>query len=117
MAHILVRLISAPYGSSNAADGLDFAIGATNYGHDVSVIFEGDGVWQLHPNQQPAQGTKNQAKRLSAMPLFDIEDCYICHASLIERHLELQAIGIDVEPLDSNQRHALYAKVDHVVSF
>ena len=47
MATMLIRFTQTPYGNQISQDGLDFVLAATNYGHDVKVLFEGDGVLQL----------------------------------------------------------------------
>ena len=47
MAQLLIRFTQSPFSNAKSQDGLDFALAATNYGHDVKVLFESQGVLQL----------------------------------------------------------------------
>lgn len=115
MALILVRFTSAPYSTSSASDGLDFALAATNYGHDVTVLFEAQAVWMWQENQQPPAGVKNMTKRLKSLPLFDIEDCYICQSSL--HTYSITPFSSQYQIADSDTLVSLLANADHVVTF
>lgn len=115
MASILVRFTSAPYSTSSASDGLDFALAATNYGHHVTVVFEGQAVWMWQANQRPPPGVKNMSKRLKSLPLFDIEDCYICQSSL--NTYSVTPFSQAFQAADSNTLITLLKNADHVVTF
>ena len=122
MATLLIRFTQSPYGSAASHDGLDFALAATNYGHDVKVLFEKDAVLQLVKTEAIA-GVKTHSKRLSAMPFFDIEDCYVCEESAKALHLSRTIKNCDVvdevdaQWVNSEARLALINSVDHVVTF
>lgn len=116
MKRILVILTTPPYGSSNAQDGLDFAVAGVNFGHEMQVLFEADGVWQLHPDQAPPKGTKNVYKRITALPLFDIEECYACQHSLTER-LGETPLPDDVRAISPQAKAQLLDAADMVVRF
>ena len=115
MASILVRFTSAPYSTSSASDGLDFALAATNYGHNVTVLFEAQAVWMWQENQQTPAGVKNMTKRLKSLPLFDIEDCYICQSSL--NTSQVVPFSRNYQSADSDLIMTLLANADHVVTF
>lgn len=122
MAALLVRFTQSPYGNALSQDGLDFALAATNYGHEVKALFENEGVLQLVKTDS-VKGIKNHSKRLSSMPFFDIEDCYACTESakvlnvqstlqnnLVADELECQWVSVE-------EKLALMESADHVVTF
>ncbi|WP_018981816.1 DsrE family protein [Salinimonas chungwhensis] len=115
MAKILIHFYSAPYTSNTCAEGLDFAIAATNYGHEVSVLFSDHAVHIWQPEQSPAPGIKNLAKRLKALPLFDIENLYICSMSASAHDLQISSPLVTA--LDGEQINQLILNADHVVTF
>lgn len=122
MATLLIRFTQSPYANSISHDGLDFALAATNYGHDVKVLFEKDAVLQL-VKTEAIPGIKTHSKRLSAMPFFDIEDCYVCEESAKALRLTSTLKNcdvvdeIDAQWINSEARLALMNRVDHVVTF
>ncbi|QJR79337.1 sulfurtransferase complex subunit TusC [Alteromonas pelagimontana] len=121
MATLLIRQTHSPYDSSDASEGLDFALGATNFGHNVIVLFSGRGVLQLLNNQAPPAGTKNHAKRLNLLPLYDIEKCYVCSRSLTDffpAALSDPTLLMNVvKPIETKEIASLLSQVDHVVTF
>nr|WP_206663266.1 DsrE family protein [Ningiella ruwaisensis] len=83
---MLIISTHAPYHSSFAMDAYEAALGATNVGLEVRFLFQGNGVFQLLSAQTPAGiQHKNMAKKLKALPLFDIEDIYVCSKSVALR--------------------------------
>ena len=51
-------------------------------------VFVGDGVLQLLPGQQPEKIlARNYIATFGVLPLYDVERCYLCRASLQERGL------------------------------
>ncbi|MEW7000213.1 sulfurtransferase complex subunit TusC [Serratia ureilytica] len=51
-------------------------------------VFVGDGVLQLLPGQQPEKIlARNYIATFGVLPLYDVERCYLCQASLQERGL------------------------------
>ena len=119
MATITVLLTQAPYASQQAADGIEFALASTNYGHECQVVFSGKGILQLLANQQPAL-RKNQLKQARVLPFYDIEPVYVCQASLTALELTVADLGIDeddLELLDASALHQLLTQSDHTVTF
>lgn len=117
MASITICMTTPPYEGISSQDALDFAMGATNYGHAVSLIFIDDGVFQLCAGQQPGKGVKNHEKRLKSLPFFDIESLYCCHASLQNRQLDSDALPHDVTLCDAATLAKILQRSDHVVRF
>ncbi|WP_076011486.1 DsrE family protein [Alteromonas abrolhosensis] len=122
MAHLLIRFTQSPFSNAKSQDGLDFALAATNYGHEVKVLFENEGVLQL-VKAASIKGLKNHTKRLASMPFFDIEECYVCKTSAETFDVEHVLANTDlIEELECNwvtssEKVSLIQRVDHVVTF
>lgn len=122
MATLLIRFTQAPYTSGKSQEGLEFALAATNYGHIVHVLFEGEGVLQL-VKTDAVNTLKNHSKRLASMPFFDIEACFICQDSA--RQWDISALlantdvaaELDAHYVDAPARISLINSADHVVTF
>lgn len=115
MARLTVRITSAPYTGAAVTDALDFAIAATNYGHGVTLLFEGLGIYAWQHSQSPAKGTKSIAKRLKSLPLFDIDLCYVCQQSVT--HYGVAVDNPQACLVSSQQIIELLHQTDHVVTF
>ncbi|MBU3022827.1 DsrE family protein [Aestuariibacter sp. A3R04] len=118
MSTLLIRMTKPPYSTSSASDGLDFALSATNYGHDVVMVFEGEGILQLIDQQTPATtAIRNHAKRLKSLPLFDIHACYYITEDVPQWGLMPQALNAVAQPCCHNTLITLINSCDHVVTF
>ena len=53
MSQLTYLFRSAPHGSAAGREGVDALLAASAYCEDISVIFVGDGVYQLLNGQQP----------------------------------------------------------------
>jgi tRNA 2-thiouridine synthesizing protein C len=78
----------APFSSCSGKESLDVALIFASFEQNVSLFFQGNGVYQLINNQDSTQiSVKDYLKTFSAFEFYDIEDIYICQQSLIERQL------------------------------
>lgn len=107
-----------PYGSSFAREALDTAMAAAAFDQKVSLVFIGDGVWQLLANQQPqAIGQRSLEKQLATLPLYDVDRLYADAAALSQRGLHTGDLSLPVEVLDSDAIATLLRQQDVVLSF
>lgn len=84
----LIHCRHAPYGSGLARAAIDVALATSVFDQALSVLFSGDGVLQLLPEQQTdAIGEKNIEKMLQAFTLYDINDLFVDEYSLQQRGL------------------------------
>ncbi|MDC8831129.1 DsrE family protein [Alteromonas gilva] len=117
MATIAVLLTQPPYGQQRSADGIEFALASTNYGHECHVIFCAEGVYQLLNNQAPAQ-QKNHLKQTNVLPFYDIDPIYVCERSMASLRIAPEDLGVnDVEVLSADAMHTLISRCDHTVTF
>jgi len=81
----------APYASSAGKDALDIAMIFGSFEQAVSLFFQGDGVWQLIQGQDGSIiSVKDYLKTFAAFEFYDIEDIYVCQASLEARNLPVK---------------------------
>lgn len=108
----------SPYGSFAAKEALDAALASAAFGQDISLLFKGDGVYQLLPQQSASLlERKNIGAILGALELYEINKVFVCEQSLLHRGLENINPLIKVNVLDSSSLQRLLCKQDHILSF
>lgn len=76
----------APFGHMSGKEAQDVALIFGSYEQDISVYFIGDGVYHFNANQHPESiHAKDYLKTYDAFSFYDIENVYVCQASLDER--------------------------------
>ncbi|AMO46885.1 tRNA 5-methylaminomethyl-2-thiouridine synthase TusC [Enterobacter sp. FY-07] len=92
MTRIAFVFTSAPHGSASGREGLDALLATSALTDDIGVFFVGDGVFQLLANQRPdAILARDYIATFKVLPLYDIDQCWLCAASLRERGLREDA--------------------------
>ncbi|WP_433638516.1 sulfurtransferase complex subunit TusC [Kluyvera georgiana] len=104
MKHVAFVFSSAPHGSAAGREGLDALLATSALSEDLGVFFIGDGVFQLLSQQAPGVIlARDYIATFKLLALYDIENCWICAASMRERGLAADtAFVADVEPLEPN---------------
>ncbi len=114
---MLVLIRRAPYSSSLARASVDLALAAAAFEQQVDLLFQGDGVLQLLPNQQSELlGLKSIGKVLGSLPLYGIEQVYVDARSLSRYGLAGENFVVPVIPLEDEAMSELLARSDHLVS-
>ncbi|MEW5249853.1 sulfurtransferase complex subunit TusC [Microbulbifer discodermiae] len=91
---LLALCRQAPYGNALAREGLEAVLAAAAMEQAPDLLFSGDGVFQLLPQQSPqAIGQKSLQRNLQALPMFGIERVYVCNKSLAKRHLSIEQLA------------------------
>jgi len=106
---------SAPLSIANAKDSLDIALIFGSYEQAISLYFQGEGVYQLIPKQQPELiQQKDFLKTLAALEFYDIDNIYVCRHSLIQRGLadifsidNVQVLNQDEFATSIHQHHTI----------
>lgn len=118
MKKVLFIQHQAPYGSESPSETLDAALVCAAFGQSVSLLFQGDGVWQLLPEQQgQALERKTLIAQLGALPLYDVDAIYADAESLRERGLDSEQLGLPVTLLEADALRDLLAAQDSVLRF
>ena len=115
---ILIIQRSAPYGSSLAREGIDYVLTSAAYDQDISLLFLGDGIFQLLANQNSKDiSLKNQLSALEVLPLYDVENLYATHEDLNDRSITADQLGLKVNLINREDVHQLIDQQDHVMGF
>lgn len=118
MSQLTYLFRSAPHGSASGREGVDALLAASAYCEDISVLFIGDGVYQLIAGQQTGNIlSKDYSPMLKLFDLYDIEQVYVCSESLAERGLAQADLVIDAESLSVVDMQAQLHRAGKVLSF
>lgn len=100
MKNIAFIFSHCPHGDSSGREGLDALLAASAFCEKIGVFFIADGVLLLLPYQQPTQVlARDFIATFGVLPLYDIDQLYLCIDSAIER-----GIGNNIELLLNPER-------------
>lgn len=115
---LLVITSEPPYSTSASIDALEAALAATNIGMEVGYLFRDKAVFQLINGQvSNAINHKSTLKRLSLLPLFDIDSIYVCKKSAETFGITLDHLDFDVELVDLQKIQHTINRSKSVLSF
>ncbi len=114
----LVVLRRSPYGSSLAKASIDVALAAAAFEQPIDLLFLGDGVLQLLPEQDSDLfGVKNIGRQLAALPLYDINSVYVDAEAATRFNMDLSRAPIETHVLEPKEMHQLMLGYDHLLGF
>ncbi len=117
MKRLLFVQTRAPHGTLAGQEGLDALLMGSAF-TPCSVLFLGDGVFQLTADQQPQQiGRKPFAKGFGALAEYGVERICAASADLADRKLNASDLAIEIEALADDEVRQLFADADCVLSF
>lgn len=106
----------SPYGDERAQELLDMLLICSTFGAEVSVLFDGDGLWQLLPDQASDQiARRSIAAQLSSLPLFDVERIYADAKQLARLPLPASELCLPCQPLSTIELSMLLSQHEHIV--
>ncbi|WP_219951986.1 sulfurtransferase complex subunit TusC [Dickeya zeae] len=119
MKRVAFVFTQPPHGSACGREGLDALLAMSALTEDIGVFFIADGVFQLLPNQQPERILmRNYIATFGVLPLYDIERCYVCEASLRQRGLSVDTRWVlEVELLAADALRDMLNTYDAVLTF
>lgn len=89
MKRVAFVFSTVPHGTASGREGLDALLATSALTEDLGVFFIGDGVFQILPGQKPDLVlARDYIATFKLLGLYDIEQCWLCAASLRERGLE-----------------------------
>ncbi|MFC0669275.1 sulfurtransferase complex subunit TusC [Azotobacter chroococcum] len=107
----------SPWSGLGAREALDIALAGGAFELPIGMLFLDDGVFQLLPGQQPAAvEQKDLAANLQALPLFGVDDLYVCRQSLRLRGLDGQPLALPATPLEGPELADLFDRYDLVIT-
>lgn len=114
---ILFLLRHPPYGSSHALEALETVLVAGVFDQQVSVLFSGDGVWQLVADQDGGPvHRRTVGKIIKALPQYDVTALFACAESLRARSLTPDDLALPVDVVDFAGQRTLIEAQDAVVN-
>lgn len=114
---LLIISRQAPWAGAGAREALDLALAAGAFDLPIALLFLDDGVLQLLSQQSPALvQQKDLGANLQALPLFGVENLYLCQHSLQQRGFSPKDLKLAAEALDSSQIQALIQRYDQVIT-
>ena len=110
---------TAPHGTAAGREGLDALLATSALTDDLAVFFIADGVFQLLPGQKPdAVLARDYIATFKLLGLYDIEQCWVCAASLRERGLDPQTpFVVEATPLEADALRRELANYDVILRF
>ena len=115
---LLVIVRHTPYGSSLARSAIEIALVSGTFDQRVGVLFMGNGVLQLLPEQDSvALGVRNIAKLIASFPLYDVNNIYVDEAALKQHGLQENELSLQSEFLNQSAMRDLLQRYDHIVGF
>lgn len=98
-------------------EALDLALAAAAFGVPVGMLFLDAGVLQLLKGQEPALiQQKSLSANLQALPMFGVEDLFICQHSLSERGLSPNQLLLPTKSVEGSEIATLLEHYDQVVT-
>lgn len=114
---MLIISRQAPWAGPAAREALDIALAGGAYDLPVSMLFLDDGVYQVACAQAPdTVQQKNLAANLQALPLFGVDELFVCAASLARRGLSHAALAVAAQTQTDEQLRELLPRFDLVVT-
>lgn len=119
MNRVAFVFTSAPHGSAAGREGLDALLATSALTEDIGVFFIGDGVFQLLAGQQPQMVlARDYIATFKVLPLYDVENFWVCATSLRERGLDEDAPRVlDAQVLPHEALREKLAGYDTVLTF
>ena len=118
MKRIAFVFSTAPHGTAAGREGLDALLATSALTDDLAVFFIADGVFQLLPRQKPDAVLARDYISTVKLGLYDIEQCWVCAASLRERGLDPQTpFVVEATPLEADALRRELANYDVILRF
>ncbi|HCS43735.1 MAG TPA: sulfurtransferase complex subunit TusC [Pseudomonas sp.] len=93
---LLIISRQSPWSGPNAREALDIVLAGGAFDLPIGLLFLDDGVFQLAANQDArALQQKDLSANLQALPMFGVEDLFVCGDSAAERGLDPKALSLE----------------------
>ncbi|CAH0316940.1 sulfurtransferase complex subunit TusC [Pseudomonas mediterranea] len=108
----------SPWSGPGAREALDIALAGGAFDLPIGLLFLDDGVHQLLAGQNAkAVQQKDLSANLQALPMFGVEDLFVCADSAAERGIDTDALALaDLKVLTAPDITALIDRYDQVIT-
>lgn len=115
---LLIISRQAPWSGPSAREALDIVLAGGAFDLPIGLLFLDDGVFQLAAKQDAkALQQKDLSANLQALPMFGVEDLFVCTDSAAERGLDPSELSLqEVQALSAHEITALIDRYDQVIT-
>lgn len=115
---LLIISRQAPWSGPNAREALDIVLAGGAFDLPIGLLFLDDGVFQLAAKQDAkAVQQKDLSANLQALPMFGVEELFVCADSAAERGLDPSRFSLEeAQLLAAEQITALIDRYDQVIT-
>jgi len=115
---LLVISRQAPWSGPSAREALDIVLAGGAFDLPIGLLFLDDGVFQLAAEQDArALQQKDLSANLQALPMFGVDDLFVCADSVAERGLDPTCLALEeARVLSAQEITALIDRYDQVVT-
>ncbi|KAA0987998.1 sulfurtransferase complex subunit TusC [Pseudomonas sp. ANT_J12] len=115
---LLIISRQAPWSGPSAREALDIVLAGGAFDLPIGLLFLDDGVLQLAARQDAkALQQKDLSANLQALPMFGVEDLFVCADSAAERGLDPSALALEeAQVLAADEITALIDRYDQVIT-
>ncbi|MBJ2345784.1 sulfurtransferase complex subunit TusC [Pseudomonas sp. SAICEU22] len=108
----------APWSGPGAREALDIVLAGGAFDLPIGLLFLDDGVFQLAAGQHAkVVQQKDLSANLQALPMFGVDDLFVCADSAAERGLAVDALALDdLNVLGAADIAALIDRYDQVIT-
>lgn len=107
-----------PHSTMATREALDTALATAAFGVKVGLLFLGDGVFQIHKQQNTKNAfLKNTAGIFNSLALYEIDQVFVRHTDLACRGLTAADLSINVAVISDDQVSDLLTQFDNLLSF
>ena len=115
---LLIISRQAPWSGPSAREALDIVLAGGAFDLPIGLLFLDDGVFQLAAKQDAkALQQKDLSANLQALPMFGVEDLFVCGDSVAERGLNPTGLSLEeAQVLAAHEITALIDSYDQVIT-
>ncbi|WP_028110594.1 sulfurtransferase complex subunit TusC [Ferrimonas futtsuensis] len=118
MKQLGILFTRAPHGTPRGREALDLALLGASYDIPTRLFFCGDGVYQLLKGQRPGSiEGRDYIATFKALPLYDVEEIWVCATSLAERGLTGDDLLMAVDVADKAHFAQELNQTEQVLTF
>lgn len=118
MKKILFIQKGTPYKSIGSQEGLEMLLLTSSFNFQITLLFMGDGLWQLTKNQNGERiGRKNLGAMLQSLPAFDVTSIFAEARALKERNLAINDLALPITPIDGSDISTLMRNHELIINF
>ncbi|MCU1758553.1 sulfurtransferase complex subunit TusC [Pseudomonas sp. 14P_8.1_Bac3] len=115
---LLIISRQAPWSGPSAREALDIVLAGGAFDLPIGLLFLDDGVFQLAAKQDAkALQQKDLSANLQALPMFGVEDLFVCGDSAAVRGLDPNGLSLEeAQVLAADEITALIDRYDQVIT-